>query len=94
MEKPKMGAAIAARIQTTEMQKANLSWGGIWTFAVQSVDLLEKTGPQFLDLIQAGFTAFKGLTTHDFTGILTALKSGGEDVQGIIAAIKEEFQLS
>lgn len=76
------------------MAAVGLDWSGVKTFAEKSIRLIQDHGAEFLDLIDAGFRAFKAVTSRDFLGIFAAMTDANRDLNAIIAAIKDEFGLT
>lgn len=76
---------------TPMMAGVGLDWSGVRTFAERSIRLVRDHGPEFLDMIEAGFKAFKAITGRGFVGIFAAINDVNRDLNAIIAAIKDEF---
>lgn len=85
---------MAEKMTATPMMAAvGLDWSGVQAFAEKSIRLLQQHGPEFLDLLDAGFKAFSAITNHNFVAIFTELNRATVDVNKLIAAIKEEFNI-
>lgn len=76
---------------TVEMTAVALDWTGVKTYAEKAIKLIQDHGDEFIDMIDAGFRAFKAVTGRDFAGIFTALNDAQRNLQVIIAAIRTEF---
>lgn len=78
---------------TDQMRGAGIDWFGVKTFAEFSINLIQKHGDLFKDMICTGFKALTAVTGRDLVGILSALQQEKLDVDAVIAAIKLEFHL-
>lgn len=79
---------------TPMMAAAGLSFDSLMTYARKTIELLQTTGDEFLDLAEQGFRMWNAISTRDLSGILAAFAAGQRDVQAIIAAIKKEFDIT
>ena len=73
------------------MGAVGLDWTGVRAYAEKAIKLIQDHGHEFLDMIDAGFRAFKAITSRDMLGIFAALNDVTVDLQKLIAAIKDEF---
>lgn len=78
---------------TPAMAAVGLNWSGVLTYARKAVTLLQENGDEFIDMIDAGFRAFKALTGKDYVTLFAALNDVNRNARTVIAAIKAEFDL-
>lgn len=87
MNHPKFGATSGS------MAAVGLDWVGVETFARKAVKLLQEHGSEFVDMIAAGFRAFRAVTNRDFPAVFLAINEIVVDVNKLATAIREEFGL-
>lgn len=73
---------------------ANLSWEDVERTVTRVVHLLETTGDTFISLVKTAMVGIKAATGRDMLGVFAALNAAVLDVQVIVKAIKDEFEIS
>lgn len=76
------------------MAQAGLSFDSLMTYARKTIELLQTTGDEFLDLAEQGFKMWNAISSRDLSGILAAFAAGQRDVEVIIKAIRDEFGIT
>lgn len=79
---------------TPAMAAVGLSFGSVLDYARRAVRLLQEHGDEFLDLVDAGFRAFKALTGRDYATLFNALNDVNRNARTVIDAIRAEFAIA
>lgn len=72
---------------------ASSMYENIRDYARHAVYLIQKEGDTVLDAIDTAFSAYSALTGRDWPALFAALDKERRDVNEIIAAITQEFNL-
>lgn len=86
-----MPGKFTALPATPAMHKVGITFFDVEAYAQKVIDLVEKTGRQFVALLHDGFKLYQAVTEKDFAAIFAALSDAKDNGESIIAAIKEVF---
>ena len=75
------------------MGAVGLSFIDVVGYARTAVDLIREHGHTVIDAFEAGFKAFAAISNRDLTGFLTALAEAKGDVEKVIQAIRDAFDI-
>ncbi len=78
---------------TDQMRGASIDWFNLKQYAIDSINVLQRTGDNMKSMVITGFKMAAAISGHDYGTILTCLQQEKLDLEAVIAAIKEEFHL-
>lgn len=79
---------------TPEMAAVGLSWPDVETQVHHVLNLLQTQGDAALEVVKGLIKLVKLATARDMFGVMAQLQKSTVDIQALITAIKEEFELS
>jgi hypothetical protein len=75
------------------MGAVGLSFIDVVGYARTAVDLIREHGHSVVDALEAGFKAFAAISNRDLVGFLAALSEAKGDIEKVIAAIRDAFDV-
>lgn len=73
------------------MAALGFSWDDLRTFATHAVESLQAAGGSVLKVLDDGFALWNGVTHGNLLDVLSAIRSGENDVEEVIATIRKKF---